>query len=98
MHVVLDAHAAPPCYVDARLNRHYRALGQRLGGGAREPWRFVHFETQAMTRRMPERRTKAACFDGIARQRVRFPPTHAGADTFTRSPLRLLHQSIQRAL
>src|SRR2546422_8285131 len=47
---------------------------------------------------MSERRTETASLDRIARQRVRFTPAHTGADTFPGAPLRLLHQSIQRAL
>src|SRR4029077_4732739 len=98
MDVILDAHTASACDVHTGLDRHDSVLGQWIRGRAREPRRLVHFETDAVTGRMPERRPEAAPLDRIARQRIGFAAGHPGADPLARASLRLLHQSVQRTL
>src|SRR5213075_1638677 len=73
-------------------------LGQRLGNGAREPRRFVHLETEAMTGRMPEGRAESARLDRFARERICVPAGHPCAYPFARAQLRILDHRVQRAL
>src|SRR5947209_6494708 len=98
MDVILDAHTASARDVHTRLDRHDSALGQWICGRTREPRRLVHFETDAVTRRMPERRAEAARLNRVARQRIGFAAGHPRADPLARAPLRLLHESVQRTL
>src|SRR3954463_2163660 len=70
VHIVLDADAAPAGTINARLDRHDRALPERRFDGLCQPGRFVHFEAEAVTEAVAECVAVAAVFDVAASEAV----------------------------